>query len=193
MANIELLKNGGTEVIPRTTTQAVCMDDGTSFDVAVQSFTEANDELASTKNALESTIGSVSEDIAAQLSQLNETKALLKTRLTEKGVDVTSEENFYNLADKVGEIQSGGKQFATVTKGANVRAYSVITNGFITKTDITDDKIEVEINSLIIAESTSSMYFLGYDGGLVSNASSFINNGDSYIIVQGDGSFYFSK
>lgn len=44
---------------------------------------------------------------ADKLARLNETKALLKTRLTEKGVDVTSEENFYNLADKVGEIQSG--------------------------------------------------------------------------------------
>lgn len=44
---------------------------------------------------------------ADKLARLSETKALLKTRLTEKGVDVTSEENFYNLADKVGEIQSG--------------------------------------------------------------------------------------
>lgn len=46
---------------------------------------------------------------ADKLARLNETKALLKTRLTEKGVDVASENNFYNLADKVGEIQSGGK------------------------------------------------------------------------------------
>ena len=44
---------------------------------------------------------------ADKLARLNETKALLKTRLTEKGLDVTSENNFYNLADKVGEIQSG--------------------------------------------------------------------------------------
>lgn len=41
---------------------------------------------------------------ADKLARLDQTKALLKTRLTEKGVDVTSEENFYNLADKVGEI-----------------------------------------------------------------------------------------
>lgn len=46
---------------------------------------------------------------ADKLARLNETKALLKTRLTEKGVDVASENNFYNLADKVGEIQIGEK------------------------------------------------------------------------------------
>lgn len=44
---------------------------------------------------------------ADKLARLNETKALLKTRLTEKGLDVASENNFYNLANKVGEIQSG--------------------------------------------------------------------------------------
>lgn len=44
---------------------------------------------------------------ADKLARLNETKALLKTRLTEKGLDVASENNFYNLADKVGEIKSG--------------------------------------------------------------------------------------
>lgn len=44
---------------------------------------------------------------ADKLARLNETKALLKTRLTEKGLDVASENNFYNLADKVGEIPSG--------------------------------------------------------------------------------------
>lgn len=48
-----------------------------------------------------------------KLARLNETKALLKTRLTEKGVDVASEENFYNLADKVGEIQSGSIEVLT--------------------------------------------------------------------------------
>lgn len=43
---------------------------------------------------------------ADKLARLNETKALLKTRLTEKGLDVASEDNFYNLANKVGEIQN---------------------------------------------------------------------------------------
>lgn len=47
-----------------------------------------------------------------KLVRLNETKALLKTRLTEKGLDVASENNFYNLADKVGEIQSGAENFS---------------------------------------------------------------------------------
>ena len=134
MANIKLLKNGDTEVIPRTTTQAVCMDDGTSFDVAVQSFTEANNELASTKNALESVVGSVSEDIAAQLNQLNETKALLKTRLTEKGLDVASEDNFYNLANKVGEIKSGGKIKYTRLTSYNDSGTAVFEN-FLSETD----------------------------------------------------------
>lgn len=45
---------------------------------------------------------------ADKLARLNETKALLKTRLTEKGLDVAAENNFHNLADKVGEIQGGG-------------------------------------------------------------------------------------
>ena len=44
---------------------------------------------------------------AEKLNKLSETKALLKTRLTEKGVDVAAENNFHNLADKVGEIESG--------------------------------------------------------------------------------------
>lgn len=39
-----------------------------------------------------------------KLARLDETKILLKQRLTEKGVDVASENNFYNLANKVGEI-----------------------------------------------------------------------------------------
>ena len=50
---------------------------------------------------------------ADKLARLSETKALLKTRLTEKGLDVASEENFYNLADKVGEISE--KKSFTIT------------------------------------------------------------------------------
>ena len=50
---------------------------------------------------------------ADKLARLNETKALLKTRLTEKGLDVASEDNFYNLANKVGEIQSGSIEVLT--------------------------------------------------------------------------------
>ena len=46
---------------------------------------------------------------ADKLARLNETKVLLKTRLTEKGLDVAAENNFHNLADKVGEISSGGE------------------------------------------------------------------------------------
>lgn len=55
---------------------------------------------------------------ADKLARLSETKALLKTRLTEKGVDVASENNFYNLADKVGEI-SGTKSFTITDIGTS--------------------------------------------------------------------------
>lgn len=55
---------------------------------------------------------------ADKLARLNETKALLKTRLTEKGIDVASENNFYNLADKVGEI-SGTKSFTITDIGTS--------------------------------------------------------------------------
>lgn len=44
--------------------------------------------------------------IADKLGRLSETKELLKQRLTEKGVDVSNENVFYNLADKVGNISS---------------------------------------------------------------------------------------
>ena len=56
---------------------------------------------------------------ADKLARLNETKALLKTRLTEKGLDVASENNFYNLADKVREIQTGSST-ETVTISINI-------------------------------------------------------------------------
>lgn len=45
--------------------------------------------------------------IAQKGSRLAETKALLKQRLAEKGVDVSDEDVFYHLADKVGEIAAG--------------------------------------------------------------------------------------
>ena len=37
--------------------------------------------------------------IAQKVSRLAETKALLKQRLTEKGIDVSDENVFYRLAD----------------------------------------------------------------------------------------------
>lgn len=42
---------------------------------------------------------------ADKLARLNETKALLKTRLAEKGLDVASENNFYNLVNAISQIQ----------------------------------------------------------------------------------------
>lgn len=45
--------------------------------------------------------------IAQKGSRLAETKALLKQRLTEKGIDVSDENVFYRLADKVGDIVGG--------------------------------------------------------------------------------------
>lgn len=51
------------------------------------------------------TIAELLEAANRKVQRGEETKALLKTRLTEKGLDVASENNFYNLADKVGEIE----------------------------------------------------------------------------------------
>lgn len=45
--------------------------------------------------------------IAQKVSRLEDTKALLKQRLTEKGIDVSDENVFYRLADKVGDIVGG--------------------------------------------------------------------------------------
>ena len=42
-----------------------------------------------------------------KLGRLSETKELLKQRLTEKGVNVSNENVFYNLADKVGSVATG--------------------------------------------------------------------------------------
>lgn len=50
------------------------------------------------------TIAELLEAANRKVQRGEETKALLKTRLTEKGLDVASENNFYNLANKVGEI-----------------------------------------------------------------------------------------
>lgn len=111
MSNIKLLKRGDVEILPRTKTQAVSMDDGTSFDSKIELLSHSNDILINTKKSIENTIGAEVNDIATQLNLLEETKELLKTKLTEKGLDVASENNFYNLADKVGEIQSGGLKF----------------------------------------------------------------------------------
>lgn len=44
---------------------------------------------------------------ADKLNRLKETKALLKQRLTDKGIDISGENSFYRLADRVGEITGG--------------------------------------------------------------------------------------
>lgn len=44
-----------------------------------------------------------------KLAKLIETKGLLKQKLTEKGIDVSNEDNFYTLANTVGDIQSRKK------------------------------------------------------------------------------------
>lgn len=46
---------------------------------------------------------------AEKLNRLKETKALLKQRLADKGIDVSQETSFYRLADKVGEIAGGAE------------------------------------------------------------------------------------
>lgn len=72
---------------------------------------------------------------ADKLTRLSETKALLKTRLTEKGLDVASEDNFYNLANKVGEIESTQYFFLRIGGGSNVLQNSdfLINGMFITQ------------------------------------------------------------
>lgn len=65
---------------------------------------------------------------ADKLARLNETKALLKTRLTEKGLDVASENNFYNLANKVAEIQSGEKTSEFIDLGVPEKGSGMLAN-----------------------------------------------------------------
>lgn len=80
------------------------------------------------------TIAELLEEANRKVQRGEETKALLKTRLTEKGLDVASEDNFYNLANKVGEIKSGGKIKYTRLTSYNDSGTAVFEN-FLSETD----------------------------------------------------------
>lgn len=155
----------------------------------LQKLMQTKDDIKTAINGSGNTVGDKFSDYPVAIT---EGKAYIAQKITEKGVAASGNDTFQQLGDKVGEIQSGGKQFATVKKGKNVEGYSVITNGFVVKSDIFDNTVEVEINSLIFPTPSNSMYSLYLDGGLVSEENPIINNAKTYIVVQGDGSFYFA-
>lgn len=129
MADSKLLKKDDINLLPRTLKDAVKLSDGSSIDENLTEMQNANSILSTTNSNLESIVGnSLQDDITAQCEQLQSTKDLLKQRLTEKGVNVTSENNFYNLADKVGEIQSGGGTSGFIDLGAPEKGSGMLAN-----------------------------------------------------------------
>lgn len=103
---------------------------------------------------------------ADKLARLNETKALLKTRLTEKGLDVASEDNFYNLANKVGEIQASNqtcKVSISQSLGAEIPFYYMNDNGEPTYSSSSGDKIVLS-NTIAVVVDNNSMYDIDISG-----------------------------
>ena len=100
---------------------------------------------------------------ADKLARLSETKALLKTRLTEKGLDVASENNFYNLADKVGEISGGGISVKTGVVTPSSERGIIIPNSsnltFITVSISNSDNFSTGIASATAYISNKGSYF----------------------------------
>lgn len=128
---------------------------------------------------------------ADKLARLNETKALLKTRLTEKGIDVAAEENFYNLADKVGEIETVGGTVNVLLSDLTGYGTSYVNFKFNQGGDLKYDSIgpfeektiQVDINTILFysGDFSSNPRFTGYLSDL--------ETGGSYgvVFVSGEG------
>ena len=58
--------------------------------------------------------------IADKLNKLDETKNLLKQRLTEKGLDVSNENNFYNLVNQISNIGTNIKKHVNITSSGQI-------------------------------------------------------------------------
>lgn len=128
-AKICTLQLDGVDINPRTVASAIRTSDGTNIESlinnnkteVIENATKIAGDISTVLNNIltEPTLTDVNNKIdiingeaveTSTLDKLNrteETKELLKSKLTEKGVDIASENNFYNLANKVGEIKVG--------------------------------------------------------------------------------------
>lgn len=160
MADSKLLKKDDINLLPRTLKDAVKLSDGSSIDENLTEIQNANSILSITNSNLEPIVGnSLQDDITAQCEQLQSTKNLLKQRLTEKGLDVATENNFYNLVDKIGEIKES-KDFTITDINHGTEFPSQATAGEVIKVYFSDDLTTTEIkdessNNIPIGESKS--------------------------------------
>lgn len=94
--------------------------------------------------------------ITDKLGRLSETKELLKQRLTEKGVDVSNENVFYNLADKVGNISSSNVAKLTFLNEGNPDSFSRPSSSFELAVVDKDGNMIVQVNRLGIISITDT-------------------------------------
>lgn len=118
------------------------------------------------------TIAELLEAANRKVQRGEETKALLKTRLTEKGLDVASENNFYNLADKVGEIETVGGTVSVLLSdltgyGTNSVIFEFSQGGKLKNDSISPFEVktvQVDINTILFysGDFNSSPILSGY-------------------------------
>ena len=132
---------------------------------------------------------------ADKLARLSETKALLKTRLTEKGLDVASENNFYNLADKVGEIQSGNIIDVCSVKIIGPSGFSPLYSEFIYcffdgKTALVKSEVvKKNVNLTLSVSKGSYINFKNSDTYNAANTSGLVEKAETQNIIDYEHSF----
>lgn len=110
---IKTLKDGETQVIPKTTSKAIMNSNKESIENDINLINGSIETTTSTLNIITDETGN---NISQNLSELQIIKSDLKEAIIAKGVDIPYGTTFGEYAGKIGEIETGSKlENVTVT------------------------------------------------------------------------------
>lgn len=189
---IKILKDGETQVIPKTTSKAIMNSNKESIENDINLINGSIETTASTLNTITDETGN---NISQNLSELQIIKSDLKEAIIAKGVNIPYGTIFQEYAGKIGEIETGSKlENVTVTCTSSSSGFLPNNGSLIYYMTLDQDEKKISLSYFSIEKGLNISIQVLKNSQIYSQANAIfevtgnvIKTPDSKVFAQGEG------